>query len=57
MKIKDTDLQDNARYPQSLLLGTTLRTSHTPPLSRSDLVLWHKAAVSIFGVMSAAGDS
>src|SRR6516164_7149596 len=27
-------------------LGTTLRTSHTPPLSRSDLVLWHRAAVN-----------
>jgi hypothetical protein len=26
-------------------LGIMLRTSHTPPLSRSDLVLWHKPAV------------
>src|SRR6516162_5784733 len=43
--------------PTISTVGKTLRTSHIPPLSRSDLVHWHKSAVSICDVMSAAGES
>jgi hypothetical protein len=53
------DHQDRRLPPLPTIssLGITLRTSLTPPLSRSDLVPWHKAALSICCVMSAAGES